>query len=151
MLFRTVHLSVQFFHCHNNINSNNNNNKEMNETILDVPFCFRSNNSSSEGFYFVHNGVLVLDHDTKIIRIYEKEIFDKDNRSTPVLQIVLSFVSSVQLTMIQSRNSNWACGRMKVIGTFDRGIVEMLTFKMSPECYKRLCCVLQQLRVTINN
>ena len=121
----------------------------MNETILDVLFCFWSNNSSSEGFYFVHNGVLVLKHDTKIIRIYEKEIFDKDNRSTPVLQIVLSFVSSVQLTMIQSRNSNWACGRMKVTGTFDRGIVELLTFKMSPESYRKLGCVLRQLNVTI--
>lgn len=120
----------------------------MTSTIYS-PLCLRFNpeTDNGEGFFFVDTGLIVIDHATKCMRVYEH-----DEWSSGVANIRFEVElkrNDIQLRfrIIRSGHSNFEGGRLQLKGIFDRGYYEILTFKMPTQEFYRLTTVINNLGI----
>ena len=122
-------------------------------SVFQAPLCLRKGpEDNGEGFFIVETGIIVVNHETKIMDIYEKEMFDCSPPAffpPPLLSIPLenSSTHGIDLQKIRSEHDNFRGGRVRITGFFDRDMYETVTIKMYLFEFNRFGRVLKRLGI----
>jgi hypothetical protein len=95
-----------------------------------------SSSKAATGFDMVFSGVIEIREDE--VRLYEKEDWDNDDdHVVPTFTAPFPSIESVKTTKIVSGHGNYCGGKIAFVGTFDRGLPELITLKMDIPTYLR--------------
>lgn len=113
-----------------------------------APYCLRNLCClPTEGFFFVEAGTISINTDTRVLTVYEtNDLITASDKAVPRITINLMAVADleVECRRIQSANSTYGGGRIRISGTFG-GWKERLTFKMEKEHYVNMKEALQSM------
>ena len=109
--------------------------------FFNVPFILRANKSVSssandEGFFVCDYGSVVLDTETKTLKIIEQENDDVK------LTILLGQVTLIECRPFKSKGRRFKGGKICLHGIFDRGVEERVTIKMDTAIFRHFAAVL---------
>ena len=92
--------------------------------------CSPYSSFKDEDFYVVYNGVVVLDINTKIIKIIKKDKYRNDGNKKPKLIICINNVTKIKCGYFHSANRTYQGGSLRLCDTLNQGVEEKVTMKM---------------------